>query len=133
MPSEHAARVRAAVAYSGKTRSEFAAAINTSPPTLDRMTSKTRPRSLKVEEMQRIARAAGVPPEWFTADFGRLPEIGTFPPALADSPAEELAQALEEPGRVRDEQHDEHERKRAANQANGQAGAPSGRARRKAQ
>lgn len=132
MDSDIAARVRAAVAYSGKTRKQFAAAINTSAPTLDRMTSKTTPRPPKVEEMQLIARASGLPPEWFTVELERLAEIAEFPPPLAD-PAEDLAQALEDAARDHAKPRRGRARKRAANGGTPRAAAPRTPARRKAQ
>lgn len=99
LPADHTApRVRAAIAYAGMTREQFAQAIGTSPPTLDRMTSKTAPRQLSVEDMQRIARAAGVPPHWFTADFSLLDQIAAFPPPLngeRQDPPGDLGQSAE--------------------------------------
>lgn len=75
-----APRIRAAMAYAGMTRTQAAEAMGTSPGSLDRMTGK-KPGEQKPPtwtQVGQLAEAAGLPFEWFLADFDRAGQIPAF-------------------------------------------------------
>lgn len=112
--AETAARLRAAMAYGGLSRDQAADVLNVSKPTLDRMTGRKGAESRQVpwNDLWRIAEAAGLPPEFFSADFDRLDEIVPegMPVVVRRSRTEALQDteaALRELGRRRRERHEE--------------------------
>lgn len=81
-------RVRAARAYAKAQRIPFAKAVGTSPSNLDLLEGKRAVgRGTTWGELARVAAAAGLPFEFFTADFDRLHEIRL--PGAPIAPAEE--------------------------------------------
>lgn len=75
-PYDVARRVRAARAYSKLSREALAEALGYSPSTIDLIEGKRAiPRGASWTELGKVAEATGLPFEFFTADFARLPEI----------------------------------------------------------
>lgn len=83
-------RVRAAMAYANVSREQAADVLDVSIATLNRITTtRGEPRRVDLRDLWRLADACHLPPEWFSADLSRLPEI--VPPGMPTvvrSPAE---------------------------------------------
>lgn len=105
---ETARRVRAAIAFGRLSRPQAAEAMRVSLARLERITgTRGSEASLATwQELWRLADAAGLPPEWFSADLSRLREIvppgmptivtpGDARPTLDDSAAREAIAAAE--------------------------------------
>jgi len=91
-----AARVRAAIAYSGMQADEVAERIGgeISVAMLRRITSSTRPRGASLDELWKIAEVCGVPRSWFeSGQWDDQAEVAIAEPKLLGkgSPAERLA------------------------------------------
>lgn len=80
--TETARRVRAAMAYGRIGRVEAAEVMETTPATLDRIigTKGGETKLATWQQLWRLAARVELPPEWFAADLGRLPEI--VPPGM---------------------------------------------------
>lgn len=90
-PVETARRVGAAIAYAefgkpnGQVKRDLCALLGISVRTLDRILGKGEhvPRGADWDELRVIADYCGLPPEWFTADLGRLHlAVPSPPPAV---------------------------------------------------
>lgn len=97
---EIARRIGAAMAYAelgkenGQVRRELPRLLGVSTRTLERMLGKgiAEPRRADWDQLRRIADYCGLPPEFFSADFDRLPLIvpeGGFLVRRPTTPAEE--------------------------------------------
>lgn len=98
---ETSRRIRAAIAWKGSSkqfgRRGAAEAMNVEPGEVDRMTG-TKPGEQKMptwDQRWALARAVGLPEEWFSADLSRLHEIvpegmPRFNPPTSDEPADGL-------------------------------------------
>ena len=76
---EQARRLRAAVAYSGRTEPEIARAAAVTLRTLGRWKQLGFPRNGDPRDIRAISRACNIPYAWFTADFGQLWRIPYSP------------------------------------------------------
>jgi hypothetical protein len=79
-----APRIRAAMAWANLSRADAAKAMNISPSQLDRMTGKrpTTPYAPTWAQVGALAEAAGLPFEWFVADFDQAGKIPAFSEAV---------------------------------------------------
>lgn len=70
------------MSYAGMNRTDAAAAMGTTPGTLDRITGRKggETKLATWQQLWQLAERAGLPTEWFAADFDRMREI--VPPGL---------------------------------------------------
>lgn len=76
LPDDYRARLRAALKYGEISRETASRLLDTSPAMLSRYYSEKDTRyTPTVEQLRKVAEAAGLPFEFFTADLSRLAEI----------------------------------------------------------
>lgn len=91
-PGEIAARIRAAIGYSGEDTRHIAQRLGISEATLRRRTARQRPSGARsMDELYRIAEACGVPPNFMAEGFG--PYLSTETPT-ADERVDRLERAV---------------------------------------
>lgn len=83
-PADQAARIRAAIGYSGKEAKEVAADLGMSEPSLRRRYTPTNPKGVSsMEELHAIAAACGVPPSFMEEGFARYMVGGSVTERIA--------------------------------------------------
>lgn len=89
-PGEIAARIRAAIGYSGEDAREIAERLGVSEATLRRRTARQNPSGARsMDELYRIAEACGVPPGFMAEGFTGLGQT-----AGTDERLDRLEQAI---------------------------------------
>jgi hypothetical protein len=78
------------MAYGGIKRLQAAELMDTTPGTLDRIlgTKGSETKTATWDQLMKLAAAVDLPPEWFSADLNRLPEIVPAGSAIFVRPAD---------------------------------------------